>query len=37
MPLRQALHSMSESWEPQGKFPYPHPKDAERGEKWVKG
>ena len=29
--------SMSESWEPQGKFPYPHPKDAERGEKWVKG
>ena len=29
--------SMSESWEPQGKFPYPHPKDAERGERWAHG
>ena len=28
--------SISESWEPQGKFPSPHPKDTERGEKWVK-
>jgi hypothetical protein len=27
--------SLSESWAPQGEFPYPHPKDAERGEKWV--
>ena len=29
--------SMSESWEPLGKFPYPHPRDSERGEKWVEG
>ena len=29
--------SMSESWEPQGKFPYPHPQDAKRGERWVEG